>query len=102
MGIIQSFTWGRWEVQFLDQFSWGEYAGHALLLRGLAYQKAGNLDKSIQDFIQFLDKYPDHPFKERAAYLLALSYLQSKKWAETFIEAVKKAKEKSKELRGAN
>ncbi len=68
--------------EFLEQYPWGEYAGQALILRAIGYQRGGNVDLSIRDVIQFLDKYPDHALKERATYLLALNYLQSKKWAD--------------------
>ncbi len=69
-------------TEFINRFQRGDQTAYALLLRGVSYQKAGNLDKAAEDYAHFLDKFPEHPAKEKVVYLLADAYLQMKKWAE--------------------
>ncbi len=69
-------------TEYLGQFQWGDQAGYALLMRGWGYQKAGNHDQAAQDFVRFFDKFPNHPAKEKALYLQALSLFERGKWQE--------------------
>lgn len=68
---------------FLKDFEWGDLHARVSLLKGYAQRAMSKTDDALRTFQYVLDRFPQSPYADKALYLMAVTLVEARRYAET-------------------